>query len=133
MDTQQIMELLLKEIRAGQEQMEANRKKDKEDLMAKLDAYQAKTDAVLLAMQVMETSHREMVAEATPKRNMETMACQEMEERLEEEEPTSLDRKPEVAQQQEVPVENAVVKPVNGRKRRHRGKKQAAERCEEPK
>jgi hypothetical protein len=60
----------------------------------------------------------------------EAMACQEMEERLEEE-PTSVDRKPEVAQR-EVPNEDAAVKPVNGRKRRHRGKKQAAERCEEP-
>jgi hypothetical protein len=37
METQQMMEFLLK--------MEANRKKDKEDLMAKLDAYQAKTEA----------------------------------------------------------------------------------------
>jgi hypothetical protein len=32
------------------------------------------------------------------------MACQEMEARLEEEEPTSVDKKPEVAQQREVPV-----------------------------
>jgi hypothetical protein len=37
-----------------------------------------------------------------------------------------------VAQQREVPNEDAVEKLVNGRKRRHRGKKQAAERCEEP-
>jgi hypothetical protein len=55
-----------------------------------------------------------------------TMACQEMEARLEEKELTSVDRKPEVAEQREVPNEDAIVKPVKGRKRRHRGKKQAA-------
>jgi hypothetical protein len=69
--------------------------------------------------------------ETTSITRKETMACQEMEERLEEEEPTSVDRKPEVAQQREVPIEDAVVKPVKGRKKRYRGKKQAAERCEE--
>jgi hypothetical protein len=62
-----------------------------------------------------------------------TMVCHEMEERLEEEQPTSVVRKPEAAERQEVPVEDPVLKLVKGRKRRHRGKKQAAERCEEPK
>jgi hypothetical protein len=62
----------------------------------------------------------------------EAMACQEMEERLEEEEPTSVDRKPEVVQR-EVPNEDAVVKPVNGRKKRQRGKRKAARRRGEPK
>jgi hypothetical protein len=41
----------------------------------------------------------------------ETMACQEMEAR-QEDKPTSLDRKPEVAEQREVPVEDAEVMPV---------------------
>jgi hypothetical protein len=76
---------------------------------------------------------RDLEEETTSITRKETMACQEMEERLEEEEPTSVDRKPEVAQQREVPVDDAVVKPVNGRKKRHKCKKQAAERCEEPK
>jgi hypothetical protein len=49
----------------------------------------------------------------------ETMACQEMEARMEEKEPTSVDRKPEVAQQREVPNEDAVMKPVKGRKKRN--------------
>jgi L-ribulose-5-phosphate 3-epimerase UlaE len=79
MESQQMMELLLKEIRASQEdflaKMEATRKKYKEEMEAKLDAYQAKTDAVLLAMQVMETSHMEKVAKNTPERDMETIAC----------------------------------------------------------
>ncbi|PNF28667.1 hypothetical protein B7P43_G08231 [Cryptotermes secundus] len=60
------------------------------------------------------------------------MAFQEMGARLEEKEPTSVDRKPEVAQQREVPNENTAVKPVKGRKKRYRGKKQTAGRCGEP-
>jgi hypothetical protein len=61
----------------------------------------------------------------------ETMACQEMEARLEEEELPSVDTKLEAAER-EVLVEDSVVKPVKGRKRRHRGKKKAVERCGEP-
>jgi hypothetical protein len=129
-DIQLILEML-KEIKADRkadkEQMETNLKKDKEDLMAKLDVYQAKTDAVLLAMQVMGISHREVVPEATPGTNIETIACQEMEARLDEEKPTSVDRKPEAADEEEVPVQDAIVEPVKGRKKRYRGKKQAAE------
>jgi hypothetical protein len=37
-----------------------------------------------------------------------------------------VETKPEVAKQDEVPNVDAVVKPVKGWKRRHRGKKQAA-------
>jgi hypothetical protein len=112
MDSQQMMELLLKEMRAWGE---------------KMDEYQAKTDAVLLAMQVMETSHREMVAEATPERILETLACQEMEARQEEEKPTSLDRKPEAAEERQVPEENAEVIPVGEpRKKRRKDREVAA-------
>jgi hypothetical protein len=64
----------------------------------------------------------------------ETMACRETtEDRLELKELTSVDRKPEVAQQRDFSVEDAVVKPIKGWKKRRRGKKQAAGRCEEPK
>jgi hypothetical protein len=127
MEMQQMMEFFWKELRADREdfmaRMEANRKKDKEEreadrktakeeILKKMDEYQAKTDAILLALQVMETSHREMVAEATLERNMEMIACQEMEERPEEEQPTSLDRKPEAAQQEEVPIQDTTVMPV---------------------
>jgi hypothetical protein len=55
------------------------------------------------------------------------------EARLEEKEPTSLDRKPEAAEHQEVLEEDAVVKPVKGQKNWHRGEKQAAGRRGEPK
>jgi hypothetical protein len=141
MEMQQMMEMLLKEIKAGQEQMvtkldanmksyqektEANLKKNQEDFMAKLDAdrkaaqakadanrvqmqelmkmmdaYQAKTDAVLLAMQVMDTSHKETATVIEPETEVKMMACQEMEAHQEEEEPTSADRKPEAAEEYE--------------------------------
>jgi hypothetical protein len=75
----------------------------------------------------MGTSHKEIMAGIKPGRDMETIACQEMEARQDEQKPTPVNRKPEAAKE-EVPVEDAVVKPVNGRKKRHKGKKQ----CEEP-
>jgi hypothetical protein len=53
------------------------------------------------------------------------LACQEMEARQDEQKPTSVDSKPEAA-------EDAVVNPVKGWKKWYSGKKQAAERCEEP-
>jgi hypothetical protein len=50
-----------------------------------------------------------------------------------EERSTSVERKPEVAKQDEVPNIDAIVKPVKGWKTRHKGRKQAAGRREEPK
>jgi hypothetical protein len=61
----------------------------------------------------MDTNHKEMVAVTEPGRNVETIACQEMEAHPEEEKPASVDMKPEAAEQQkEVPVEDATVIPV---------------------
>jgi hypothetical protein len=110
------------EIKSNQAKMDGDRKKDKEDLMKKLDTYQAMTDAVLLALQVMETSHKEIVTECKPEMEIKTMACQEIEAQPEEEEkePTSVYRKPEVAHQQEVPIENAEVMPVKEPKKKRR-------------
>jgi hypothetical protein len=70
-----------------------------QELMKMMHAYQAKTDAVLPAMQVMETSHKETAAVIKPETQVKTMAYQEMEAHQEEEEPTSADRKPEAAEQ----------------------------------
>jgi hypothetical protein len=161
--------------------LDADREADHKELLARLeDDRQAERRFLKEMMQIMQTGHKEIRAVIEPGRNMETiacqemeahpeeekpasgdmkpeaaeqqdatvmlvvepeeemsntgeetMACQEMEERLEEEEPTSVDRKPEAAKE-EVPKEDDVAKPVNGRKKRQRGKKQAAERCEEP-
>jgi hypothetical protein len=69
----------------------------------------AKEDEVPIVIPVGEPEE-----ETTSITRKETMACQEMEARPEEEEPTSVDRKPEVAQQREVPNEDAVMKPVKG-------------------
>jgi hypothetical protein len=171
--------------KANKEEMKADIKAWREKIAAEMEAIKARTRAI---RENMGTSHKEMVAVIKPRRNVETiacqemeahpeeekpasvdmkpevaeqqeevpvedttvisvgepeeettsntrketMACQEMEERLKEEEPTSVDRKPEAAKE-EVPKEDDVVKPVSGRKRRHRGKKQAAGRREEPK
>jgi hypothetical protein len=74
------------------------------------------------------------VAESKPETEIKTMACQEMEAR-QEEKPTSPDRKPEVAQEDEVPTEDATVMLVGElKKKRHRDRKLAAEcRRQKPK
>jgi hypothetical protein len=83
-----------------------------------------------MMMKMMDTSHMEMVAENKPERDMETMACRETTQaRLEEKELTSVEMKPEVAQQEEVPIEDAEVMPVGElKKKMHRDQKLAAER-----
>jgi hypothetical protein len=75
-------------------------------------------------MKMMETSHKEIVADCKPEMEIKMMACQEMEAR-QGEKPTSLDRKLEVAEEWHVPEENAEVIPVGEpRKKRHRDQNQ---------
>jgi hypothetical protein len=84
----------------------------------------------------MDASHKEMVAESKPEMDVKTMACQEMEARPEEKKPTSVDTKPEVAQKEEVPVQDATVVPVGeSKKRKRRGDRKlvAERRCQKPK
>jgi hypothetical protein len=50
--------------------------------------------------------------------DIKMMACQEMEAHLEEKKPTSVDTKPEVAQKEEVPVQDAIVTLVRELKKR---------------
>jgi hypothetical protein len=102
---------------------------DKENFMARMDAnmkaWLEKADA---EMKTWGEEIRSMRFETTNTRK-ETMACQEMEARQEEEKPTSLDKKPEVAEQREVPVEDAEVIAVGEpKKKRRRDRKLAAER-----
>jgi hypothetical protein len=98
--------------------MDANRAKadadrvQMQELMKMIHAYQAKTDAVLPAMQVMDTSHKETAAVIKPETEVKTMAYQEVEAQQEEEEPTSADRKPEAAKQRKAPVDDAELMPV---------------------
>jgi hypothetical protein len=64
-----------------------------------------------------------------------TMACQEMEARQKKEGPTSVEMKPEATGEEEVPAEDAEVRPVGEpKKKRRRDRKLAAERLrQEPK
>ncbi|PNF33112.1 hypothetical protein B7P43_G15637 [Cryptotermes secundus] len=145
MFSQQMMELLLREIRTSQEEMvaklDADSKSWREELAAERRAIEARMEAIKARMKAMQenrgTSHKKMAADTKPKRDMETIACQEcqeMEAHLEEEKLTSVDGKPETAEEEEeIPVDDAVVKPVKGWKKRHKGKKQAAGQLGEPK
>jgi hypothetical protein len=89
----------------------------KEKMAAETRAIQARTKAM---RENMGTSHKKMVAVIEPGRNMETIACQEMEARLIKKTPTSPDRKPEAAQKVEAPSQNATVMPVEEPKKKQR-------------
>jgi diphthamide synthase subunit DPH2 len=88
----------------------------REKMNAETSATKARTEAIKTRTKAMRenmgASHMGMVAEIKAERDRETLACQEMEASLEEEEPTSVDMKPEVAQDEKVPVEDATVMPV---------------------
>jgi hypothetical protein len=98
-------------------------------MMAKEDARLEQTMADWKAWQEeMRASHEEMEIELKPEMQVKTMACQEMEARQEEKEPTSVDRKPEVAQQREVLIKDAEVIPVGEpKKKRCKDRKAAAD------
>jgi hypothetical protein len=153
MEMRQMMEMLLKEIKAGQEQMVTKMDANQAKVEAKMDANQAKADAdrvqlqetmkIMLVNQAKaEIRHKDFLARMDARWNAwreimndnhdKTLAYQEVEARPQEKEPTSVDTKPEAAEERQVPVEDAEVIPVKGRKKRHRGKKQAAERWKEP-
>jgi hypothetical protein len=91
--------------------METDRKAWRE-----MEAIKARTRAM---RENIGTSHKEMVAKTKPERDMVSLACRETTEtHLEEEEPTSVDMKPEVPEQREVPVEDAEVMPVGEPKKK---------------
>jgi hypothetical protein len=121
MDTQQMSELLLKEIRTNKAKMDADSKAWQEVMSAwgeKMDAETRATQARTAAMRekrlkanmnawqeettpcqdAMETNPKDKAdvvdRHKIPNEEEETMACQEMEARLEDEEPASVDMKP---------------------------------------
>jgi hypothetical protein len=121
---QQMMELLLKEMRAWGEKIDAKTRTTK----AKTEAIKARTRAM---RKKMGASHMDMVSAFKPEIEEETMACREMTEARPEEEKmlTLVNMKPEMVEQQEVPVEDAEVMPVGEpKKKRRRDRKLAAER-----
>jgi hypothetical protein len=69
-------------------------------------------------------SHEVMEVDLKHEMDIKTMACQEMEVHQEEKKPTSLDRKPEAAQKEEVLAEDAEVMPVGELKKRCRDRNQ---------
>jgi hypothetical protein len=87
----------------------------REELVAETEATRAETRAIQARTKAvreeMGTSHMEMVSEFKPEIEEETMACQEMEARLEEEKPVSVYTKPAATQQEEVPIVIPVGKP----------------------
>jgi predicted transposase YbfD/YdcC len=89
MDTQQVLKLLLARMETMQVKADADREERKAD--------QRKLKEMMMKM--MDVSHKEMVAVIKPERDMETMACQEMEAHLEEKEPIPVDMKPEAAEE----------------------------------
>jgi hypothetical protein len=98
------------------------------DTKAWLEEIAATTDKIWATRREMwNASHKEIVAENKPKTEVKTMACQETEVHQEEEEPTSADRKPEAAEQREVPVDDTEVMPVGEPKKRCRERKLVAE------
>jgi hypothetical protein len=118
MDTAQIMEVLL----AMREETRADRKADQ----AKADAHQAK----------MEANQAKTEAERkSDVKNLQSWMERRMEGRLETEEPGSVEMKPEVADEREVPVQDAVVMPVGEPKEEELTEmaETTHRECEEPK
>jgi hypothetical protein len=95
-------------------------------IRAKTKAWQEEMAA--MRDKIMEADRNAAREEVEPEQDIKTMAYREtMKARLEEKGPTSVETKPEVTKQNEVPNADAVVKPEKGRKRWHKGKEQAAE------
>jgi hypothetical protein len=127
-DMEKIMETLKIMLANNQEQIDANTKTMLAE-MQEMKANQAKMDANLKFMrQEMNAGHKEIMAWLKDLKinGEETMTCQEKTEvRLEEEEPTSVEMKPEVAHE-EVPLEDAVVMPVGEPRKRRRDQRHLA-------
>jgi hypothetical protein len=103
--TQEVLLAMQKNGETTQEEMEAGHK----ELLAKLEAdrqadWKSWREEMAAMRKGMDSSHKEMVIEIKPERDMKTMACRETKEARLEKELTSLDRKPEAAEHQEVPI-----------------------------
>jgi hypothetical protein len=124
MEKQEFAQMMEQILAKWETKWEADRKADHEEMMARMDVMHKQ----MLAG--MDASYKKMTAWGetfdawstdTNDNGEETVACQEKTEvRLEEEEPTSVDRTPEVAQEREVPREDAVEMPVGEPRKRRR-------------
>jgi hypothetical protein len=112
MDSQQMMELLLKEMRAWREKIAAGT----EVIQAETEATKARTKAMRENM----GASREEKIELKPKTEVKALACQKMETHQEERKPTPPYRKPEAAQKDEVLKVDAEVMLVREPKKKRR-------------
>jgi Tfp pilus assembly protein FimV len=108
--------LLATIINANQAKSDAARKADKEEMLAEMKANMDSTQAAL------KSAIKEMKLNRE-----ETMACQgNMEARLEEDKPASVDTTPEVAHDQGIPSEDTEVIPVGEPRKRRRDRRNLA-------
>jgi hypothetical protein len=135
MESQQMMKILLamqedskawqEDMKTMQERAEAERKSDREEMKQEIRAAQKK---------IQENLKRTMEEMMNMNQAKTDGKLKELTETIEK---TQTEPSPEmmqpVGEHQEVPREEAAVIPVSGWKRRHRGRKQAAGRCGEPK
>jgi hypothetical protein len=162
MDTQQMMELLLarldensktmnekietyqakldadrEESKAWKEDMKAMQKRAEAEREAWREEFQAETEAIRARTKTMQDKRMKANIDACildiKNERKEMMACQDaMEANLVKTEPRE-EMMQSTEEHQVVPREDAIVIPVRGRKRRHRGQKEAAGRRGEPK
>jgi hypothetical protein len=126
------MDANTKAMKAMQEKAEAERKSDREERKAEREAdrEQSKADREQWKAK-MDEMFAKMDRKASPEMMTATQA--KTEGKLKElTEPTE-EMMQSAEEHQQVPRDDAVVIPVRGRKRRHKGRKQAAERHGEPK
>jgi hypothetical protein len=116
------LETQMAEMKAGQAKAEADRNEMLERLEAKLESNQVKTDVTL------KDGRRD--DDGLPRT---TEACQEMKEACQESKELSPEEMESEVERRKVPMECAVVKPIGGRKKRHRGQRMAAGRRGKPK
>jgi hypothetical protein len=134
MEMEQLMERLLARIDANttaMKEMYANMKSNQEQMVEKMDAeteaIRAETKAIQAKTKAMRAKRMEANGNAWRKG---TTACHEAME-ADTEKPSGMMQS--VAEHQEAPKEFAIVKPVKGRKKRHKGRKHAVGRRGEPK
>jgi hypothetical protein len=120
------------ERRVGQERLRKEIETEREEMKAAMQSMRSELDEAIQhrtenIFHIFEHDKRILQSESTTR-------IDKTEEKLQTAEVSlfAVKTKPEMTPKQEAPVEDAVLKPVKGRKKRHRGQKQAAERCEEP-
>jgi hypothetical protein len=122
------MERLLATVNANHAKSDADRKADKEEMLAAIKANQETTTRMEANVDSIKAALKRAIREIKFSRGEATARQETMEARLEVEEPASVDMTPEVADDHEVPREDAEVMAVGGPKERCRDRHLAAVR-----